>query len=255
MKTKTILILLFLSSVSHLDATFIKGKAKVYTIEQHIPFVVLYDSTYVLQTWNWQDKKIWVELYCYAKKRNLIKVANNHYELRDTVYLYEDKNFQRMIGYSWPATDSQTISFSDDFNNPNAGYLECWIYGHSDSASILEFEPWNNIIKKLSNNNRLFAISYGELNSLMNTIKRDCTPISGSGEEYSQVYNEENPTPGHALIGFFQNSWLKAVWIDANLEIKNKIKMKHGYLYYHDAVKSKVSKLKKDIQGYLNYTP
>jgi hypothetical protein len=239
------------------SATFIKGKAKVYTIDHHVPFAVLYESTYVTQTWDAQRGSLWIEMYGCARKSNFSKeqLEVRKYSIKDTIYLYADSNFQKIIGYAWPATDSLSLYFQDVYPSRNSNYLECNIYGHVDSSSILEFEPWKKVIKTLNKKNQLFNLSFSKLESLMFAINNDCTPITGVGDEYSQTYDEERPTPNHTLISYFHNGKLKALWSEVNLNIKNKEKVKYGYLYFDDSVKSQVSSIKKEIKGYLNYTP
>jgi hypothetical protein len=271
MKIKTFCFFLVISHTISF-ATLIKGKAKVYTIESHIPFAVLYDSAYVMQSYDSQRDKIWINYYCFIKKadyrngklvtrtiqfdydgKGLKKWPVDKIFMTDTIYLYADSNLQKIIGYAWPATDSVTISFQDDFRYKSPNYFQCWLYGHVDSSSIKEFEPWNNIIRKINKENMLFSTSFAKLNGIMLLIHNYCTPITGKGVEYSETYDEETPEPNKPLIYVFQNGILKAIWCEIKLNIKNKEKYHGGNLYYDDSIKSLLPKIKKNIKATLDY--
>jgi hypothetical protein len=258
MKMKTILFLFFFYSSLH--ATLIKGKAKVYTMDTHIAFAVLCDNTIVSQSIDWREK-VMIDIHCFVDKsvcRNgklVTKTMGHKILMSDTVYLYSDTTLQNKIGYSWPATDSVSISFQDGFRYKSPNYFGCWIYGHVDSSSIKEFNPWNNIVQRIDDKNALFTTSYAELNGLMLSINNYCTPIKGKGLEYSETYDEETPEPNTPLIYVFQNGTLKAIWTKIKLKIKNKEKFYGSNLYYDDSMKAVLQKIKKNIKASLNYQP
>jgi hypothetical protein len=276
MRSKVILFLLAISCYT-LHASLIKGKARIYTLPSRTPFAMLYDSSYVMQAWNWKWKQPFIDFQCFVKKSHLAdgklvtRTINFDYGggvvrptkkiiMTDTVYLYSDTSLQQITGYAWPTSDSSAwINFqqSDPYKHENTrlNYLECWLYGGIDSSSILEFDPWNGIIRSLSEKRNLFKISFNELNQFMSTIHSYCTQISRKGIEYSETYDEDNPTPGIALLYLFRDGILKAIWTEFRLNENNAQIFERGYIYFDDSVRSSLSKIKTKFKQRLHYTP
>jgi hypothetical protein len=275
MGLKTVFLFLTILSAST-NATLIKGRAPVYTFPDRTHFAILYDSAYILQAWNSHWKQPFIDFYCFVRKSHLtdgklmkrtidfnygggvIRPTNGIF-MTDTIYLYSDSLFQNVIGYAWPATDSVWINFQEPnphtHDNSRLNYLECSLHGGVDSSSILEFDPWRNIVNSIIDSGELFSTSFRTLNKKMSAIHNYCTNISGRGIEYSETYDEDTPVPQIVFLYLFHDGILKAIWADYKLNLKGGHSFQNGYVYCDDSVLSSLSKIEMKFKQMLDYTP
>ena len=251
-------------------ATLIKGKTKVYKLPNEVTFAVLYDGSFVREAWNPYWTHVLIDFDCYVGKSNLAngklvtKTVNVNYGqnvilprdeifMIDTVYLYSDTSLMNITGYAYPASDSGWINFDDI--KKSSTYLRCELFGGVDSSSILEFDPWNGIIDSIEKHDELFKMTFVDLNTRMSSIQNYCTDIKGKGIEYSETYDEDNPTPGVALLYVFRDGVLKALWTEQRLAQKNRERLDRGYFYFDESMRSRLKVIRKKVVEMLDYTP
>lgn len=266
MKLGTICLLVFIFAAT-VNATLTKGRAKVYTLPDRVPFAVLYDSSFVLQTWGYKPKQCFIEFDGFVKtsdikngrlKRKYVKIygeliATDEFSLSDTVYLYSDTSLKKIAGYIWrQPKDSSCIGFYDVMHNPDC--LGCYIDGGIDSTSILDFDPWYAVINSILKNRNLFETRFRDLKRSMLTRGGNFSDICGKGGEYYETIDEEDPEPDVVLLYFFHNGVLRAMWANRGLKIESGERFHGGYIYYDGSVKSSLSKIERKFKAILDYT-
>jgi len=266
--------MVFLILIVPISATYVKNNTKVH-VRNGENFAILFDSTFVLQS-NDLTQKPFVEVRGYTKYEYLKtgklkwmsenrKIGNSDklwptrtIRILDTVLLFKDSLFKKPIGKAWPIRDTSWISFDEMSNSKNitCDFLSFWLYGVTDSSSILEFQPWINRIGTLYKNGILFNMSFDSIDAIMRSVDNDCIPIDidASLISYAQTSDEGNPESNINILYIFYKKSLQGVWISNKIG-ENGTMIDNGYFYYSKILNPHLKQIKKVILQQLNCRP
>lgn len=266
---KILLLLTVIINISY--ASLIKGNVKIYHVDSHIPFAVIFDSTYVLLGTDHKNK-LFMTLEGYLPKKyykqgdikidlipDIINTYGNTPKIpvlvpTDTIYIFSDTLLIDTIGYTWPLENNDQLFHIDTLLQSKNCY-NFMLYGHIDSSGIIEIHPWDYTIKRLSESKNLFSLTYREINTAMINIGRYCTRITGTGLEYSHIYDEHLISPDVAILCIFIDGVLKSIWTKANINGFSKNIYEGKFIYFDKSLEIRMPEIEEEINQIIQYVP